>query len=372
MRICAGEVGRIEWRCGDVGDPAEIVENFLRDRGFAANDLSSGAKPENAFQHRQTAVIHLSAAACAMIAGGVTRRDSPSPSIPDVAVVIYAGDGPGRAYPTEAPCSVGQWTPSWTEDEHAAAIMAVHQAIAEGDVYQVNVVGHARAPYRGDPLPRLQRVVNLPGSRYPFVLSGTEWAIACASPETLVEIGNGRIVTKPIKGTAPATSRGRSELLGSAKERAEHVMIVDLARNDLARVAQVGSVRVEELFGIRRWSDLWQAESTVSARLADGVGLASVLRAVCPGGSVTGAPKLAALDQIAALEPVGRGPSMGALGVMTPERLDLGLTIRTVGADASHLHLWAGGGITWSSDPYAEVAEAAAKAEPIKVLLGGG
>jgi para-aminobenzoate synthetase component 1 len=248
---------------------------------------------------------------------------------------------------------------------------SVRSAIAYGEVYQVNVVGHASAAYRGDPLPSLLRVIDLPGSRYPFVLTGDGWAIACASPETLIEIGHGRIVTRPIKGTGPATVAGRHELLSSAKERAEHVMIVDLARNDLARVAHVGSVRVDELFAVRRWSDLWQAESTVSADLAHGVSLSQVLRAVCPGGSVTGAPKLAALDQIAELEPVGRGPSMGALGLMTRDRLDLGLTIRTVAADGERLHLWAGGGITWGSDPEAEVAEAAAKAAPIRALLAG-
>jgi para-aminobenzoate synthetase component 1 len=162
---------------------------------------------------------------------------------------------------------------------------------------------------------------------------------------------------------------GRAELLASAKERAEHVMIVDLERNDLARVARTGSVRVDELYAVRRWCDLWQAESTVSAELAPGTGLADLLRAVCPGGSVTGAPKLAALDHIAALEPVGRGPSMGAYGWIGPDRIDLGLTIRTVAVDAQRVHLWAGGGITWDSDPEAEVAEAAAKAAPLRAAL---
>jgi para-aminobenzoate synthetase component 1 len=128
-------------------------------------------------------------------------------------------------------------------------------------------------------------------------------------------------------------------------------------------------VDVPDLFAVRRWCDLWQAESRVTATLADGVDLATLLRAVCPGGSVTGAPKLAALAQIAALEPVGRGPSMGALGWLDADALDLGLTIRTVAADSERLHLWAGGGITWDSDPYAEVAEAADKAAPIMRAL---
>jgi para-aminobenzoate synthetase component 1 len=212
-------------------------------------------------------------------------------------------------------------------------------------------------------------VADLPGARYPAVLSGAGWAIACASPETLVEVAGDRVRSGPIKGTRPATVAGRRELLDSAKERAEHIMIVDLVRNDLARLARTGTVRVERLYALRRWCDLWQAESTVDARLAAGVGLADLLRAVCPGGSVTGAPKLAALAEIAAREPVGRGPSMGALGWLAPGYLDLGLTIRTVAADAERLHVWAGGGITWGSDPAAEVAEAAAKAAPIRAAL---
>src|SRR5205814_1386677 len=127
-------------------------------------------------------------------------------------------------------------------------------------------------------------------------------AIAGGAPETRVEVRGGRVRTRPIQGTRPATAAGRAELLACAKERAEHVMIVDLERNDLARVARTGSVRVDELYAVRRWCDLWQAESTVSAQLAPGTGLPDLLRAVCPGGSVTGAPKLAALDLIADLE----------------------------------------------------------------------
>jgi para-aminobenzoate synthetase component 1 len=203
------------------------------------------------------------------------------------------------------------------------------------------------------------------------VLAGDGWAIATASPETLVEVRGGRVVTRPIKGTRPATAAGRIELRGSAKERAEHVMIVDLERNDLARLPGTGPVRVDELFAVRRWSGLWQAESVVSAPLTGRVGLAELLRAMCPGGSVTGAPKLAALAQIARLEPVGRGVSMGALGWVGTDHVDLGLSIRTVAADGERVHIWAGGGITWGSDPAAEVAEAAAKAAPIRAALTG-
>jgi para-aminobenzoate synthetase component 1 len=305
------------------------------------------------------------------MAGGDPGPPSPVPGIPDVHAVVLAHAGRAAApqRSAAAPWSLGPWRESWTPAAHAGAVRQARAAIARGDVYQVNVVGHGSAPYTGDPLPALSRVAALPGARYGGVLAGEGWAMATASPETLVEVRAGRVVTRPIKGTRPATAAGRRELLGSAKERAEHVMIVDLERNDLARLPGAGPVTVDELFAVRRWCGLWQAESVVSAPVTGELGLPELLRAMCPGGSVTGAPKLAALAEIARLEPVGRGVSMGALGWVGPDRVDLGLTIRTVAADGERLHVWAGGGITWDSDPDAEVAEAAAKAGPVRAAL---
>ncbi|GII22994.1 chorismate-binding protein [Planosporangium mesophilum] len=360
------EVARLEWRLDDGGDPAELVADFLN-----AHGLGEAGPAGLVGEYR--AALYLSAAACARMVDHA-GAPSPAPVVPDVVVVVEApGAGPpappGPRRP--GPWRLDEWEPSWSPQAHARAVEEVRRAIARGDVYQVNVVGHQSAAYSGDPLPALHRVAALPGARYGGVLTGDGWALACASPETLFTVADGRIVTGPIKGTRPATEAGRRELLTSTKERAEHVMIVDLERNDLARIAVTGSVRVDELYAIRRWCGLWQAESLVSADLADGVGLADVLRAMCPGGSVTGAPKLAALDVIAGLEPVGRGPSMGAYGWVTRGRIDLGLTIRTVAVDAERVHVWAGGGITWGSDPQAEVAEAAAKAMPLREALAG-
>jgi para-aminobenzoate synthetase component I len=261
--------------------------------------------------------------------------------------------------------SLGEWATTWSDTAHASAVRAVRGAIDRGEVYQVNIVGHRSVPYQGDPAAALRAVAALPGASYGGGLYGEGWAVATASPECLVTVSGGVVETRPIKGTRPASAAGRAELLADPKERAEHVMIVDLERNDLSRVAAVGSVSVPSLFSVRRWCGLWQAESVVRARLRTGVGLVELLRAVLPGGSVTGAPKLAALAQIAALEPVGRGPAMGAMGFFTAGRLDLGLTIRTLAADGSRLHLWAGGGITRGSDPGREVAEAHAKARPV-------
>ena len=360
----ARELARFEWWIGDPGDPASLVADFLARHGLGGFDPASG----HAGGHICGAALLISAAGgAAMItqAGGGGRGVTP-----DVVAVVYER-GPRLGEP---PASVGRWSlgpwrPSWTRRQHADAVQEVRSAIARGDVYQVNIVGHASAGYTGDPSAALARVAATPGARYGGMLHGEGWAIACASPETLLELRQGRLITRPIKGTAPATVQGAADLRSSQKERAEHIMIVDLERNDLARVAVTGSVRWPRLFAVRRWSNLWQAESDIEARLRAGVGLAELLRAVCPGGSVTGAPKIAALAEIARLEPVGRGPSMGALGWIGPDHLDLGLTIRTVAVDGERVHLWAGGGITIDSDPLSEVAEAEAKAAPIRAAL---
>ncbi|GAA0725945.1 hypothetical protein GCM10010199_37020 [Dactylosporangium roseum] len=356
---------------------------FLSSHGVPVGDLSTSPR-----------VIDSSVCGAAVLLSPPSVKASPTTTVPALVAVVYEhgprrapdADGPARPVPGPWRGSLpgsgtgslpGSWTGSWTDAQHARAVEEVRAAIARGDVYVVNLVGHASAPFAGDPRAALARVAALPGARYGGVLRGDGWWVASASPETLVEVSGGRAVTRPIKGTRPATAEGRAELLASAKERAEHVMIVDLERNDLGRVARVGSVRVDELFAIRRWSGLWQAESTVSARLAGGVGLAELLRAVWPGGSVTGAPKLAAIEVATRLEPVGRGPSMGAFGWIGHGpggalTVDLGLTIRTVAIAGGRAHVWAGGGIVWDSDPQAEVAEAAAKAAPVKAALSGG
>ena len=365
------------WYLGDAGDPAELVAGFLSDNGLSVRNLGrtvSQIHPDGAGT-LCGAALYVSAAAACVMSGAVLGRPSPVPGIPDVYAVVHRHGGTADPVPWltggGAPWWLGRWRDSWTPGQHAAAVEAARAAIARGDIYQVNVVGHASAPYLGDPMPALARVAGLPGARYGGVLAGDGWALATASPETLVEVRDGRVITRPIKGTRPATAAGRRELLASAKERAEHVMIVDLERNDLARLPGTGPVRVDDLFAVRRWCGLWQAESVVSAELTGEVGLTDLLRAVCPGGSVTGTPKLAALAEIARLEPVGRGAAMGALGWIGVDHVDLGLTIRTVAADGERLHLWAGGGIVWDSDPAAEVAEAAAKAAPLRAALAG-
>ena len=175
--------------------------------------------------------------------------------------------------------------------------------------------------------------------------------------------------TRPIKGTRPLG--GRAELLASAKDAAEHVMIVDLERNDLSRVCVPGTVRWPELMVAEPLAGVEHLVSTVEGDVRPDAGLAEILGALFPGGSVTGAPKIAAVDLIAALEPVGRGASMGALGrVRGNGDLELALTIRTFAVADGLIHLWVGGGIVWDSDPHDEVAESLVKAAPLLDAIG--
>nr|WP_091045991.1 chorismate-binding protein [Glycomyces sambucus] len=353
------EVDRLEWRVGDGGDPAALAAAFCA----SYRGAHTGAEGSVC-----GVAVLVSSAAGAVMVGGATGAPSPVPAVPDLALVAFA-HGPAREPAPPGAFAVGGWRASWTGADHAKAVVAVQEAIGRGQVYVANVVGHRSAAWSGDPAGIAAAVAGIPGAAWGGVLSGADWLVASGSPEAFLTVGGARAATHPIKGTAPATAAGRADLLASVKERAEHVMIVDLARNDLAQVAVPGTVAVERLFALAKWDRLWQAESTVVCEIGPGAGLADLLRALCPPGSVTGTPKLAMLDLVAGLEPAGRGPAMGAFGYLQGDRVRLGVTIRTVALDRDRVHLWAGGGVTWRSDPDAEVAEAEAKARAVTARL---
>ena len=366
------ERDRWEWRWAPGAQaPFEQVERFLAGHGLPVLEVTS---PPGAAVGSGSGA----AGAALLIGGGwpVAAHGgpgSPCPAVPDVVVIVYdAADSGPR--PAQAPdrSTVAQWSPGWAPDRHRRAVEDVRSAIARGDVYQANVVGHRSGRLDGTPEGVAVALAAVPDAPYAGSIQGDGWAVHSASPELFLEVAGGVATTRPIKGTAVrrsdpvADDAAREHLCRSAKDRAEHVMIVDLERNDLGRVARIGGVEVTDLYAVRPLAGLWHAESSVTARLRDGVGLAELLTATFPGGSVTGAPKLAALDRIAAVEPVGRGPSMGAMGWLGVDgHLVLGLTIRTVAVAEGTVHLWTGGGVTWSSSAPAEVAEAEAKAAPL-------
>jgi para-aminobenzoate synthetase component I len=337
------------------GDPFGQIERFLGGHGFGTPDPPAG----------MLADLYLGYGLAASIAGvHVPQPPEPCP-LPMAACRVRPAD---ETVPGTGSFQVGRFAPTWSEVEHRAAVERVRLAIGRGDVYQVNLVQHLRAPFRGSPQGLEAALRPLDAARA-HALHADGWSIVSATPELFLQTRGDRARTMPIKGTRPA---GSSEpIAGSPKDRAEHVMIVDLERNDLGRVCRPGSVRVSEFLTERPMAGVRHMVSTVEGRLRPAVGLAELLRATFPGGSVTGAPKLAAIDHIARLEPVGRGASMGALGVVHPNGdLDLGLTIRTLAVARGELHLWVGGGIVWDSDAAAEVEESLVKARPLARLIG--
>jgi para-aminobenzoate synthetase component 1 len=293
------------------------------------------------------------------------RRDAgPAPPEPCRLPLLAAGKTvrplPGGGF------AVGGWEPTWSAEDYATAVEAVRTAIARGDVYQANLVQHLSATFDGDPAGLAVALAPL-RPLHPRPLAGDDWAIVTASPELFLSRRGDRLATMPIKGTRPAGIDVDDE-----KDAAEHTMIVDLERNDLSRVCEPGTVRWPALMVQRELAGVTHLVSTVEGRLRPGVGLAEILQATFPGGSVTGAPKISALDHIARLEPVGRGASMGALGVVQANGdFDLALTIRTFAIADGRIHLWVGGGIVWDSEPEAEIEESWVKARPLLAAAGG-
>jgi para-aminobenzoate synthetase component 1 len=270
--------------------------------------------------------------------------------------------------PTPGDFTIGEWTRTWDDDDYASAVDAVKDAIARGDVYQVNLVQHLSAPFAGDPAGLATRLAPL-HPRHPEPLQGEGWTIVSASPELFLARRGRRVWTAPIKGTRPVGEA--DELRESEKDAAEHVMIVDLERNDLSRVSEPGTVAWPGLMTEQELAGVMHLVTRVEGRLRENVGLAELLEAMFPGGSVTGAPKISAVDHIAALEPMGRGASMGALGHIWPNGdLDLALTIRTFAVAEGRIHLWVGGGIVWDSDPEEEIEESWVKARPLLAAIG--
>ena len=301
------------------------------------------------------------------LAETLRREPWPSPSEPCPLPVAAARIRPANASNSllQAPFRVGDWEPTWSPEDYAAAVGEVRAAIARGDVYQVNLVQHLSASFEGDPA-GLAAALSPLRPLHPRPLAGEGWAIVSASPELFLARRGERLWTMPIKGTRPI-----GEDVDDAKDAAEHVMIVDLERNDLSRVCRVGSVRWPKLMVQRELAGVTHLVSTVEGRLLPGVGLAEILRATFPGGSITGAPKIAAIDHIARLEPVGRGAAMGALGTIHPNGdFELALTIRTFAVADGRIHLWVGGGIVWDSEPDAEIEESWVKARPLLAAVG--
>ncbi|MFC5847235.1 aminodeoxychorismate synthase component I [Deinococcus petrolearius] len=276
---------------------------------------------------------------------------------------------------------LGTWTPDGSEEGHAAAIAEIRRQIAGGNTYQVNHTLRLRAPFAGDDLALFAALSRAQPTRYSAYLNAGRWRVLSASPELFFSVSGGEVLTRPMKGTAPRGATPQEDaaraaaLRASPKERAENLMIVDLLRNDLGRVARFGTVSVPRLFEIETHPTLHTMTSTVRAELRPGTRLADLFGALFPCGSVTGAPKVSTMRLIRALETSPRGVYCGAVGHLSPEgEMAFNVPIRTVTLDMARgeAEYGVGSGVTWDSTPGGEYAEVLTKAAVVRGLVGRG
>ncbi len=269
--------------------------------------------------------------------------------------------------------------PAWsslTREEHRALVLRVKEHIARGDIYQANLSQRFRVPFPRTGLDLYRELRRLSPAPFSGYVRGPGFEIASASPERLLDVRDGLASTRPIAGTRPRSADPghdralHAELLLSEKERAEHLMLVDLARNDLGRVAELGSVHVDELMTVEDYAQVRHIVSNVRARLRPGADALDALMALFPGGTITGVPKVRCMRILDALEPVPRGFYTGALFYLTPSgRLDANILIRSAVICGGGATFHAGGGIVADSDPDHEYQETLHKAEGMRLAL---
>jgi len=288
---------------------------------------------------------------------------------------------PGELPPPDwAPSAT--WRAEMTRPEAERCIARTVEYIRAGDIFQANITQRmvAALPAGLDAFALYRRLRSLsPAPFAAFLDLGYDRAVISASPERFLSLdAGGRVQTRPIKGTRPRDpdptrdAELAAELVASLKDRAENLMICDLMRNDLARVCRVGSVRVPKLNGLETFASVHHLVSVIEGRLRQGLGPVDVLRATFPGGSITGAPKIRAMEIIHELESAARGVYCGSiLWIGFDSAMDSSIVIRTLAVNGGTVIAQAGGGITADSDPRTEVDEALVKLEPLLAAVEG-
>ncbi|MFT3897107.1 MAG: anthranilate synthase component I [Thermomonas sp.] len=273
----------------------------------------------------------------------------------------------GAPYPeTLQPAAIDEsdFRSSFTREQYHAVVRKAQDYIRAGDIFQVVPSQRLSVPFAARPVDVYRALRALNPSPYMYFLDTGETQVVGSSPEILARLQGGTVTVRPIAGTRP---RGKTveednaleaELLADPKERAEHLMLIDLGRNDVGRISEAGSVRVGEQFAVERYSHVMHLVSEVTGRLKPGLSYADVLRATFPAGTVSGAPKIRALEIIRELEPVKRNVYSGAVGYIGWHGdADTAIAIRTAVIQDGRLHVQAGGGVVFDSDPDAEWQE---------------
>jgi para-aminobenzoate synthetase component I len=263
-----------------------------------------------------------------------------------------------------------------TYGDYMRAFARIQHYLREGDCYQVNFAQRFAVPAQGDPWQAYKQLRASNPAPFGAYLANPDCGILCSSPERFLRVCGDRVETKPIKGTRPRGANPEEDrmlaldLHRSAKDRAENLMIVDLLRNDLGKVCAIGSVYVPSLFEVETFTRVHHLVSCVRGRLARGRNALDLLKACFPGGSITGAPKLRAMEIIEELEPQRRGVYCGSIGYLGYDgSMDTNIAIRTLVYSGGTARLWAGGGIVVDSDAEAEYRETYDKAGPLLDLL---
>lgn len=265
---------------------------------------------------------------------------------------------------------------SFSEQQFAEAVRNIQEYISAGDVFQVNLSVRQSVPLHTDPSDIYEWLRILNPSPYMGYLKFPDFSLVCGSPELLVKLEDGHLITRPIAGTRPRGHDGEAdrelaaELILNEKERAEHIMLVDLERNDIGRVAELGSVRVTDLMTIERYSHVMHIVSQVEGKLKAGLDAFDAIAATFPGGTITGAPKIRTMEIIEELEPVRRGPYTGSLGWIDYNgNMELNIIIRTLVAHRGWAHIQAGAGIVIDSQADKEYRESLNKAKALWAAL---
>ncbi len=264
----------------------------------------------------------------------------------------------------------------FTPEEYRRAVQAAKDYIAAGDIFQVNLTQRFDAPLPAEPFELYKVLRSINPAPFASYLNYPEVVIASASPERYLLVTGTRVETRPIKGTRPRgrnpveDKANREELLSSVKDRAELVMIIDLERNDLGRVCETGSVRVPDLIRLEEYPTVFHLVSTVEGRLPAGKNIVDMLEVSFPGGSITGAPKIRAMEIIEELEPVKRGIYTGSIGYISFNGdADLNIVIRTFVIKDGWAYFQVGGGIVADSDPQLEYEETLHKGKALRTAL---
>lgn len=268
---------------------------------------------------------------------------------------------------------------TFTPAAYRKAVRRAIELIRAGDIYQVNLSQRFEAPAPADPAALYRRLRRASPAPYGAYFRASECVVLSSSPERFLRVTrDGTVETRPIKGTRPRhedpthDARLAAELARSVKDRSENLMIVDLLRNDLSRVCQPGSVKATELFRVESYATVHHLVSTVTGRLREGRRRTDLLRAAFPSGSVTGAPRIRAMEIIAELEPVTRGPYCGAIGYLGfGGDMDTSVSIRIAVVGRGRVVFHAGGAVVADSDPAAEYAETLDKARALIAAIEG-